>query len=105
MENNKATISFFLDKTIKLIRENLLSHSAVFFWLNPATRKLNPAAYVVGVNDLRAMSIPVESDLLSQVVSYEKPVYLNGIKDEDEQNLIKYYNSKHGIRSFAAVPV
>ncbi len=105
VENNKATISFFLDKTIKLIRENLLSHSAVFFWLNPATRKLNPAAYVVGVNDFRAMSIPVESDLLSQVVSYEKPVYLNGIKDEDEQNLIKYYNSKHGIRSFAAVPV
>ncbi len=105
VENNKATISFFLDKTIKLIRENLLAHSATFFWLNPSTRKLNPAAYSTGVDDFRAQPISVENDLLSQVVNYEKPVCVNGIKEENEQNLIKYYNSPHGIKCFAAVPV
>jgi len=105
IENNKATISFFLDKMIKLVREGMMAHSAVFFWVNQNTRRLTPAAYIVGTDDFRAMPIPIESDLLSQVFTHERPVSKATITAEEEPTLIKYYNGPHGIRSFAAVPV
>lgn len=105
IENNKATISFFLDKTIRLIKEHLFAHSAVFYWVNPAAQKLTPAAYLAGVHDFKAMAIPIGSDLLSQVVNSERPVCITSIKGDEEAGLIKYYNDVHGIKSFAAVPV
>ncbi len=105
IENNKATISFFLDKMIKLVREGMMAHTAAFFWVNQNTRKITPAAYIVGTDDFKVAPIPLENDLLSQVVLTERPVSRESISAGDEVSLIRYYNGPHGIRSFGAVPV
>lgn len=105
IENNKATVNFFLDKVIKLIREVVMAHSAVFYWVNRDTKKLTAAAYVVGTDQFSPLPIPLESDLLSRVVTGEEPVTRGAIDQKEEPALIKYYNRPIGIISFAAVPI
>ncbi len=105
VENNKATISFFLDKVIKLVREGMMAHSAVFYWVNQSSKRLSPAAYVVGTDDFKVSQIPLAGDLLSQVINNERPVSKASIGAGEESSMIKYYNAPHGIKSFAAVPV
>ena len=97
--------SFVLEKILTVIKEAYAAHTAIFFWYNKSREKLSIERFVSNSKDLTIRKLDVEDDILSKIVEKSEPELLSDIPTTAEVDVIRYYNSPQGIRSFVGVPL
>ncbi|MGE5429681.1 MAG: GAF domain-containing protein [Syntrophomonadaceae bacterium] len=97
--------SFLLEKILTIIKETYLAHTAVFFWYNKKKEKLTLERYVSNSTEITQRKFDLEDDVLSKIVQREEPEILTEITQTAETDVIRYYSSVQGIKSFVGVPL
>lgn len=97
--------SFLLEKILTIIKEVYLAHTAVFFWYNKKKEKLTLERYVSNSTEITQRKFDIEDDILSKIVQREEPELLTEIAPTAEADVIRYYSSVQGIKSFVGVPL
>ncbi|HKI78438.1 MAG TPA: GAF domain-containing protein [Ignavibacteriaceae bacterium] len=97
--------SFVLDKILTVMKEAYAAHTAVFFWFNKSKEKLSIERFISNSNGISRRKIDVEDDILSKIVEKGEPELLSDIPATAEADVIRYYDSPQGIRSFVGVPL
>lgn len=96
---------FVLEKMLTVIKEAYAASTAVFFWYNKKKEKLSIEKYISNSDDLVNRKLDIEDDILSKIVQNGEPELLSDISPAAEADVIRYYNSVQGIRSFVGVPL
>lgn len=97
--------TFVLEKMLTVIKEAYSAHSAVFFWYNKKKEKLSIEKFASSSTEVASRKFDIEDDILSKIVLRGEPELLNEISSAAEADVIRYYNSPQGIRSFVGVPI
>ena len=97
--------SFVLEKMLTVIKEAYVANTAIFFWYNKQKEKLTIEKYVSNSSDVSNRKFDIEDDILSKIVQKGEPELLSDISTIAETDVIRYYNSAQGIRSFVGVPL
>lgn len=100
-----AQFSFALEKILTVIKEVYYAHSAIFFWYNHKKEKLSIDRYVSNSSYISQRKFDIEDDILSKIVQKGEPELLTDISPVAESDVIRYYDTKQGIRSFIGVPI
>jgi diguanylate cyclase (GGDEF)-like protein len=96
---------FVLEKILTVIKESYAAHTAIFLWYNKSKEKLSIEKFVSNSSELDVKKLDVEDDILSKIVEKSEPELLTDIPTTAEADVIRYYNSPQGIRSFVGVPL
>jgi len=97
--------SFILEKILAVIKEAYVCNTAIFFWYNKKREKLSVEKYVSNTADVTKSKFGIEDDILSKIVTSGEPELLSDISKTAEADVIRYYNSSQGIKSFVGVPI
>ena len=97
--------SFLIDKILTVIKDANYAHTAVFFWYNKKKEKLTLERCVSVSKEITQRKFDLEDDILSKIVQKEEPELLTDISATAESDVIRYYNSPQGIKSFVGVPL
>ncbi len=97
--------AFVLEKILTVAKEVYLAHSSLFFWYNKNKQKLTLEKFVSNSTDLSNKKFDLEDDVLSNIVEKEEPELLTDITMTAERDVIRYYSSSQGIKSFIGVPL
>jgi diguanylate cyclase (GGDEF)-like protein len=100
-----AQFTFVLEKILTVIKEAYSAHTAIFFWYNKQKEKLSIEKFVSNSTELARRKFDIEDDILSKIVQKGEPELLSDISPAAEADVIRYYNSPQGIRSFVGVPL
>jgi diguanylate cyclase (GGDEF)-like protein len=100
-----AQFTFVLEKILTVMKEAYTAHTAIFFWFNKQKEKLSIEKFVSNSNDIARRKYDIEDDILSKMVQKGEPELLSDISPAAEADVIRYYNSPQGIRSFVGVPL
>ncbi|RMD48933.1 MAG: GAF domain-containing protein, partial [Ignavibacteria bacterium] len=96
---------FVLEKLLNVAKDSFLAHSAMFFWYNAKKNKLTLDRFVSPSDTITRQKFDIENDLLSEIVNKEEPQWIGNISPAAEPDVIRYYSSPQGIRSFIGVPL
>ncbi len=96
---------FVLEKMLTVIKEAYAANTAIFFWYNKKKEKLSIEKYVSNSDDLVNRKLDLEDDILSKIVQNGEPELLSDISPAAEADVIRYYSTVQGIRSFVGVPL
>jgi len=100
-----AQFTFVLEKILTVIKEAYSANTAIFFWYNKQKEKLSIEKFVSNSNDIARRKFDIEDDILSKMVQKGEPELLSDISPAAEADVIRYYESCQGIRSFVGVPL
>jgi diguanylate cyclase (GGDEF)-like protein len=102
----RTEFNFLLHKILQVVKEVVFANSVVFFWANREKRQMVMEARVSdNLNNITLRRFTMSHDLVSRVAEQGKPELLNEVNPRSEQELLAYYNSQTGIKSFVGVPV
>ena len=96
---------FVIERMLTVMAELYNAHSAIYFWHNKKKEKLIIEKFVSSSNQLTKRKFDIEDDVLSKIVENGEPELLTDISRTAEADVIRYYDSNQGIKSFAGVPV
>jgi diguanylate cyclase (GGDEF)-like protein len=102
---NDGQFSFVLEKMLTVVKEAYMAHTAVFFWYNKQKDKLTIEKYISNSTEITKKKLEIEDDILSKIVHKGEPELLTDISPAAEADVIRYYNSPQGIKSFVGVPL
>ena len=97
--------SFVLEKVLTVIKEVYYAHSVIFFWYNQKKEKFSIEKYVSNSSEISQRKFDFEDDILSKIVQKGEPELLTDISTIAETDVIRYYETRQGIRSFVGVPL
>ena len=97
--------AFVLEKILTVIKEAYDAHTAIFFWYNKKKEKLTVEKYVSNSQAIAKRKFDLEDDILSKMVQSSEPELLSDIPSTAEADVIRYYSSPQGIKSFVGVPL
>lgn len=97
--------SFVLEKILTVIKEAYTANTVIFFWYNKGKEKLTIEKYVSNSTEIANRKFDIEDDILSKIVQKGEPELLSDISPAAEVDVIRYYKSPQGIRSFVGVPL
>ncbi len=97
--------TFVLEKMLTVIKEAYTAHTAIFFWYNAKKEMLTIEKYVSGSEEVTKEKLSIQDDILSKIVQKGEPEILSEIPPTAETDVIRYYSSAQGIRSFIGVPL
>ncbi|GMR24733.1 MAG: sensor domain-containing diguanylate cyclase [Ignavibacteria bacterium] len=97
--------SFVLEKMLTVVKEAYDANTAIFFWYNKNKEKLTVEKFVSNSEDISRRKFDLEDDILSKIVQNGEPELLSDISPAAESDVIRYYSSVQGIRSFVGVPL
>ena len=97
--------TFVLEKILTVIKEVYYAHSVIFFWYNHKKEKFSIEKYVSNSTEIAQRKFDLEDDILSKIVQKNEPELLTDISAVAESDVIRYYETKQGIRSFIGVPL
>ncbi len=97
--------TFVLEKMLTVIKEAYQAHTAIFFWYNKKKEKLSIERFISSSQEVAKRKLDIEDDILSKIVQKGEPELLSDISPAAEADVIRYYNSPQGIRSFVGVPL
>ena len=97
--------AFVLEKMLTVIKEAYDANTAIFFWYNKKKEKLTVEKFVSNSDELTRRKFDLEDDILSKIVQGGEPELLSDISPAAEVDVIRYYASAQGIRSFVGVPM
>jgi hypothetical protein len=95
--------TFVLEKMLTVIKESYNAYTAIFFWYNK--RKKLSVENTSDSNDLVRRKFDLEDDILGKIIEKGEPELLSNISPAAEADVIRYYNSPQGIKSFVGVPL
>jgi diguanylate cyclase (GGDEF)-like protein len=96
---------FVIERMLTVMSELYDAHSAIYFWYNKKKEKLIIEKFVSISDQLTKKKFDIEDDVLSKIVEAGEPELLTDISRAAEADVIRYYDSTQGIKSFAGVPV
>lgn len=96
---------FVLEKILYVAKEAFLAHSSIFFWYNQAKKRFTLERFVSSSTNLTKQKYDLENDILSKIIQNGEPELLTDITPNAERDVIRYYNSPQGIKSFVGVPL
>jgi len=97
--------SFALEKILTVLKESYGAHTAIFFWYNKEDEKLSTEKYVSSSTQIANRKFDIEDDILSKIIQKGEPEHLTHISNTAEADVIRYYESPVGIKSFVGVPL
>lgn len=98
--------AFVLEKILNVVKEAFMAHTSIFFWYNKSKERLTLEKFVTSSpGSISEQKFDIEDDILSKIVKKEEPELLTDITPTAERDVIRYYNSKQGIKSFVGVPL
>ncbi|MCZ7601575.1 MAG: GAF domain-containing protein [Melioribacteraceae bacterium] len=98
--------AFVLEKILNVVKEAYMAHTSIFFWYNKSKERLTLEKFVSSSAEfITEQKFEIEDDILSKIVKKEEPELLTDITPNAERDVIRYYNSKQGIKSFVGVPL
>lgn len=98
--------AFVLEKILNVVKEAFMAHTSIFFWYNKSKERLTLEKFVTSSpGSISEQKFDIEDDILSKIVKKEEPELLTDITPAAERDVIRYYNSKQGIKSFVGVPL
>ncbi|KUG26508.1 hypothetical protein ASZ90_003651 [hydrocarbon metagenome] len=98
--------AFVLEKILNVVKEAFMAHTSIFFWYNKSKERLTLEKFVSSSGEfITEQKFDIEDDILSKIVKREEPELLTDISSTAEKDVIRYYNSKQGIKSFVGVPL
>ncbi len=96
---------FVLEKILYVAKEAFLAHSSIFFWYNQAKKRFTLERFISSSTNLTKQKYDLENDILSKIIQNGEPELLTDIIPNAERDVIRYYNSPQGIKSFVGVPL
>jgi diguanylate cyclase (GGDEF)-like protein len=96
---------FVIERMLTVMAELYNAHSVIYFWHNKKKEKLIIERFISTSNQLTKSKFDIEDDVLSKIVQTGAPELLTDISRAAEADVIRYYDSPQGIKSFAGVPV
>jgi diguanylate cyclase (GGDEF)-like protein len=90
---------------LTVIKESYNAYTAIFFWYNKKKEKLSVEKFISDSNEISRRKFDVEDDILSKIIEKGEPELLSQISPAAEADVIRYYNSPQGIKSFVGVPL
>jgi len=97
--------AFVLEKVLITIKEAFHANTAIFFWYNKKNEKLSIERFVSNSTEITVRKFDIENDILSNIVQKAEPELLSDIPPAAEADVIRYYTSTQGIKSFVGVPL
>jgi len=98
--------AFVLEKILGVIKEAYPSvNTVIYFWYNKKKEKLSIDKFVSASGEIAKRKFDIEDDILSKIVQKGEPELLTDISPAAEADVIRYYTSTQGIRSFVGVPI
>ena len=102
----RTEFDFLLNKVLTLIKEVTFAHTVAFFWANREKQQMIVEARVTeSPSFMASRRYPLGHDLVSKIAHTGKPELLSEVNAVSEHELIRYYDSTVGIKSFIGVPV
>lgn len=102
---HNGQFQFVIEKMLTVIKEAYGAHSAIFFWYNKKKEKLTIEKYVSSSDQITKSKLDIEDDILSKIVQRSEPELLTEISPAAEADVIRYYDTPQGIRSFVGAPI
>lgn len=102
---HNGQFGFVLEKILTVIKEAYGAHTAVFFWYNKKKEKLTIEKYISSCDQVSKSKLDLEDDILSKIVQRSEPELLTEISPAAEADVIRYYDTPQGIRSFVGAPI
>lgn len=96
---------FVLEKILSVVKDSFMAHTAAFFWYNKNRKRLTLERYVSSSSHISKQKYDLEDDILGKIIQKEEPELLTDISANAEIDVIRYYNSPQGIKSFVGVPL
>ncbi len=96
---------FVIERMLTVMAELYNAHSVIYFWHNKKKEKLIIEKFISTSTQLSKRKFDIEDDVLSKIVQTGEPELLTDISRAAEADVIRYYDSPQGIKSFAGVPV
>lgn len=96
---------FVIERMLTVMAELYNAHSVIYFWHNKKKEKLIIEKFISTSTQLTKRKFDIEDDVLSKIVQTGEPELLTDISRTAEADVIRYYDSPQGIKSFAGVPV
>ena len=96
---------FVIERMLNVMAELYNAHSVIYFWHNKKKEKLIIEKFISTSHQLTKRKFDIEDDVLSKIVEKGEPELLTDISRAAEADVIRYYDSPQGIKSFAGVPV
>jgi len=96
---------FVIERMLNVMAELYNAHSVIYFWHNKKKEKLIIEKFISTSNHLTKRKFDIEDDVLSKIVEKGEPELLTDISRAAEADVIRYYDSPQGIKSFAGAPV
>lgn len=97
--------SFVLEKILSVIKEAYDANTAIYFWYDRKKEKLSIESFASNSNEIDKRKFDLEDDILSKIVQKAEPELLSDIASVAEIDVIRYYRSNQGIKSFVGVPL
>ena len=102
----KNEFNFLMRKVLHALKDMVFAHAAMFFWVNREKSEIVLESRASeSTNVVSGKRFPIENDVVSQVASSGKPVYLGRIDPSAEKELLVYYESAEYVKSVVCVPV
>ena len=96
---------FVIERMLNVMAELYNAHSVIYFWYNKKKEKLIIEKFISTSHQLTKRKFDIEDDVLSKIVENGEPELLTDISRAAEADVIRYYDSPQGIKSFAGAPV
>ncbi|MFA7228655.1 MAG: GAF domain-containing protein [Melioribacteraceae bacterium] len=103
--NHDEQFGFVLEKILNVVKDAYMAHTAAFFWYNKNRKRLTLERYVTSSTQIKQQKFDLEDDILGKIVQKEEPELLTDISSNAEIDVIRYYGTPQGIKSFIGVPL
>ena len=97
--------SFVLEKVLNVAKDAFMAHTSLFFWYNKSKNRLTLEKFVSSSSAISEQKFDLEDDILGKIIYKEEPELLSSINPNAEADIIRYYSSLQGIKSFVGVPL
>jgi len=98
--------SFVLEKILTILKDAYSAHTAIFFWYIKKSKKISVEKFVsAATSEISMRKFDIENDVLSKIVLSSEPEVLYAIPHTAEKDIIRYYDTPQGIKSFIGVPL
>lgn len=98
--------AFVLEKILNILKDAYNAHTAIFFWYIKKSKKISVEKFISSAaSEISMRKFDVENDVLSKIVQTAEPEVLYAIPQTAEKDVIRYYDSPQGIKSFIGVPL
>jgi diguanylate cyclase (GGDEF)-like protein len=103
--NHDEQFGFVLEKMLSVVKDAYMAHTAAFFWYNKNRKRLTLERFLSSSQQIVQQKFDLEDDILGKIIQKEEPELLTDIPANAEIDVIRYYKTQQGIKSFIGVPL